>query len=134
MSQELGLGKTVALHANAGKQAGAALADILKNDLGSKKLNLAAWESVYTRFVEQIGITPDFKKRRSTLALTVHHCPMYEGFRNAGLDHRTIELICSQMMALQHAELKNAYPMLSGSLKFRSMPDEPCVEEYVLLK
>jgi hypothetical protein len=134
VSQELGLDKAVALHAKAGKQTGAALAGMLKNELGSKKLNLAAWESVYGKFIEQIGITPDFKKKRSTLALTVGHCPLYEGYKNAGLDHKTIELMCSQMTALENAELKNAYPMLSGCLKFRSTPDEPCVEEFILLK
>ena len=134
VSQELGLDKAVALHANQGKQTGAALAGMLKNELGSKKLNLAAFESVYAKFIEQIGITPDFKKKRSSLTLTVGHCPIYEGCRSAGLDHKTIELMCSQMTALENAELKKAYPMLSGCLKFRSTPDEPCVEEFVLLK
>jgi hypothetical protein len=134
VSQELGLDKAVALHSKGGKQTGAALAGMLKNELGNKKLNLAAFESVYGNFVEQLGITPDFKKKHSTLTLTVGHCPVYEGFKNAGLDHKTIELMCSQMTALENAELKNAYPMLSGCLKFRSTPDEPCVEEFVLLK
>lgn len=134
VSQEFGLDKAAALHANQGKQTGAALAGMLKNELGSKKLNLAAFESVYAKFVEQLGITPDFKKRRSTLSLTVDRCPIYEGFRSAGLDHKTIELLCNKVSALENAELKNAYPTLSGCLKFRSTPDEPCVEEFVLLK
>jgi hypothetical protein len=134
VAQEFGFEKAVALHASQGKKSGAALAGMLKNELGKKKFNLAAWERVYTSYMVPLGITPDFKRKGSTLELTVGHCPIYEGFKSAGLDHKTIELMCNQMTALENAELKNAYPTLSGCLKFRSTPDEPCVEEFVLLK
>jgi hypothetical protein len=134
VAQEFGFEKAVALHASQGKKSGAALAGLLKNELGNKKFNLAAWERVYTSFMEQLGIKPEFKRKGSTLTLTVGHCPIYEGFKSAGLDHRAIESMCSQMTASENAELKNAFPMLSGCLKFRATPEEPCVEEFVLLK
>jgi hypothetical protein len=134
VSEELGVDKAVALHAKGGKQNGAALAGMLKSELGKRKFNLAAWERAYTSFMEMIGITPEFKRRGSTLTLTVHHCPIYEGLKGAGMDHKTIESMCSQATANENAELKNAFPMLSGCLKFRATPEDPCVEEFVVLK
>jgi hypothetical protein len=134
VSQEIGLEKAVALYTNQGKQNGAAYAAMLKNELGSKKFNLGAWELTYTKLLQMLGITPDSKRKGSTLTFNVVRCPIYEGFRSAGLDHKTIEMMCNQIWASEYSELKKAYPMLSSYLKFRSAPDEPCIEEFVVLK
>jgi hypothetical protein len=134
VAQELGPDKAVALHANQGKPFGAAVAGMLKDELGRKKLNLAAWESVYAKACREFGITAEFEKKRSTLKAKVGHCPIYEGCISAGLDHKTIEAMCSQMAALEYEEVKKLYPQFSGCLKFRATPDESCVEEFVLLK
>ncbi len=134
VSQEVGFERAVALHSNQGKHFGARLAGMLKEELGNRKLNLAAFERVYARALGQVGITPDFEKKRSTLRSTVNACPIYDGLKSAGLDDKTIESLCTQMSALEYGELKNAFPMLSACLKFRTTPDEPCVEEFVVIK
>ena len=53
-------------------------------------------------------------------------------FKSAGLDDKTIELLCSGMSAAEFAEEKKVCPQLSMCLKFRSAPDQPCVQEYAL--
>jgi hypothetical protein len=134
LSQEIGLEKALALHSNRGKDFGAQLAGLLKEELGRRKVNLAALESVSAKSVAQSGITPDFEKKGSTLRSKIGQCPIYEGLKSAGLDQNTIEAMCTKMAAVEYEELKTAFPMLSGCLKFRSTPEEPCVEEFVLIK
>ena len=134
VAQEVGLEKALALHANQGKPFGAALAGMLKEELGRKKLNVAAFESVYMKAAEGFGLSPEFEKGRSTLKVKSLRCPIYEGWVNAGLDHKTIEMMCSRQGANEYEEIKKAFPQFSGCLKFRSAPDEPCVEEFVILK
>ena len=134
VSQDVGLEKAVAWHANQGKGYGAQLAGALKEELGRKKLNLSTLESVYAKALGLFGIVPKFEKKRSTLSVTVSQCPMYEGLSRAGLDHKTIELMCSQMAVAEYEVLKNAFPNLSGCVKFRSAPDQACVEEFVITR
>jgi hypothetical protein len=134
VSEQVGLEKTAALHANQGKKFGAHFAGALKEELGRKKLNVATLESVYGKMLDLFGIMPRFQRKRSTLSATVSQCPIYEGLSSAGLDHKTIELMCSQMAAAEYEVLRNVFPNLSGCVKFRSAPDQACVEELVVTK
>jgi len=132
--EEIGMEKTVAIHAKRGKEFGAQLASGIKNELGSKKINLAAWQSYYAKALDAIGIKPAFDKKRSVLKTSVHQCPVYEGLMNAGLDHDTIGKMCTQMSVLEYEELKKNFPAMSVCLKFRSTPEEPCVENFTIIK
>jgi hypothetical protein len=131
---EIGLDKALAIHAGNGKLFGAAWASMLKGELGRRKLNLAAWQRVFTKTTGEIGSTPKFEKRRSVLTARILDCPFYAGCIEAGLDHKTVESMCSQRVALEYEEMKKEYPGFSGCLKFRATPDEPCVEEFVVTK
>ena len=84
--------------------------------------------------LDVFGIVPKFQKRRSTLTMTFSQCPIYDGLSSAGVDHKTIELMCSQMASAEYEVLKSAFPNLSGCVKFRSTPGEACVEEFVIIK
>ena len=134
ITQEVGFEKAAAMHANRGKEFGAQVAAMMKQELGGKKLTLNGLESMYSKILEQMGIKPEIAKKRSTLISTVHQCPVYEGLKNAGLDHNAIEKMCTQMSLAEYEQLKDSFPMLSICLKFRSTPDEPCVEEFVIIK
>ncbi len=132
--QEIGLEKALAMHGNLWGSMGAISAGMLKEKLGRKKVNLAAWQSIEERFCEQFGMGSEFKKRGSTLSIKTVDCPIYEGWKAAGLDHNTIGLMCSRMADAVYLELKKDFPRVSGCLKFRAASDEACVEEFVLLK
>ncbi len=134
VAQEVGLEKAVALHANQGKPYGAAMAGMLKQKLGSKKLNAAAFEPIAAKIGEGFGMMPEFEKHRSSLKVRWHSCPVYEACVSAGLDHKTIEMMCSRFSAAGYEEIKTVYPQLSACLQFRSAPGEPCTEEFVILK
>ncbi len=132
--QELGLEKTAEINGNQGKPFGAAVGQMLKVELGNKKLTYAAFESMYSRVRESLGFTDEIEKGRTGLKVTTHRCPMYEGYASAGLDHKTIEMMCSRVAANEYEEIRKVFPQFSGCVKFRSAPDEPCVEEFVILK
>ncbi len=134
VAQEIGPEKALAIHAGNGKQIGAIWARMLKDELGRRKVNLAAWQRAFTKLTGEIGITPEFEKRRSTLTATIHDCPIYAGCIETGLDHKTVESMCCQRLALECEEVKKEFPQFSGCLKFRGSADEPCVEEFVVLK
>ncbi len=131
---EIGLDKALAIHASHGKLVGAGWACMLKSELEGRKVNLAAWQRVFTKIADEIGLTLEFKKRPSTLTAKIYDCPVYAGCIEAGLDHKTVESLCSQRVALEYEEVKKEFPQFSGCLKFRATPEEPCVEEFVILK
>ena len=63
-----------------------------------------------------------------------YQCPLYEGFKTAGLEDKIIESMCSLMLVAEYAEIKKVYLELTGRVKFRTAPDKPCVEEFLLQK
>ena len=134
VAQDIGLEKALALHENLWKSLGAASVTALKEKLGRRKVNLAAWQSIEEKFCEDLGFTAEFKKQGSTLTVKTLECPIYAGFKEAGLDHGTIESMCNKMADAVYGEAKREFPQLSGSLKFRDTPDKACVEQFVLLK
>ena len=79
-----------------------------------------------------LGFACEIEEDPASLKITAFQCPIYDGFKSAGLDDKTIELLCSGMAAAEFAEEKKAFPQLSMCLKFRSAPEQPCVEEVVL--
>ncbi len=133
-AEVMGLEKAVETHAIQGKPFAAAVSSALKEKLGKKKLNYAAFESVYAGAREALGFKDEYRKGRSVLTVEALRCPIYEGYAAAGLDHKTIEMMCSRMAALEYDEIKKSFPEFSGCLKFRSAPDGRCVEEFVILK
>lgn len=120
--QEIGLDKALEIHAGHGKYVGAAWACMLKGELGRRKLNLVAWQRVFTKITGEIGITPEFQKRRSMLTARIFDCPVYAGCIEAGLDHKTIESMCSQRVAVEYEEMRKEFPQFSGCLKFCASP------------
>ncbi len=130
--KEVGLEKALAMREEQGKQFGAVVAGMLKEELGKKKLNFVALESVRTKLVQTWGMTPKAEKKRGLLKMTYPHCPLYDGCISAGLDQNTIEMMCHQMSALEFDEIKKVFPQFTGCVKVKSKIDEPCIEEFSL--
>ena len=132
--QEVGLEKALAMHGSLWSSMGNASVAMLKETLGRKKLSLAAWQSIEEEFCQQFGMGAEFIRRGSTLSVRTADCPIYAGWKEAGLDHSTIESMCNTMAVAIYGEIRKDFPQLSGSLKFRETLDKACVEEFVLLK
>jgi hypothetical protein len=135
VAQEIGIEKAIALHARRGEAFGAELAEMTKKALGKKKLNMKTFVSFETQAGEVFGMNGQIREEKKNSCKVIWaRCAIYEGLSSAGLDHQTIESLCSKMSGVEYAELTKAFPQFSGCVKFRSAPDQPCVEEFALVK
>jgi hypothetical protein len=117
-----------------GEVFGAMTARTVKERLGDKEFDMKTLASVASGFFQICGYTYELEEMPTSIKVKSFQCPFYEGLKNAGLDDQTIEAACNQSVAVELAELKKAFPQLSGRLKFRSAPDQPCIEEFELAK
>ena len=134
VAQEIGMEKALAFHAKQGEALGAMTAGMTKEQLGDKQFDMKTFASVLSGGYQMLGIAYEIEENPASLKITAFQCPIYEGLGSAGLDDKTIELLCSGMSAAEFAEEKKVFPQLSMCLKFRSAPEQPCVEEYALEK
>ena len=134
VAAEVGMEKAVSLHAKQGEVTGAMLAGMTKQRLADKEFDMKTFASVLSNAYQVFGFTFEIGESAASLRLSCTRCPVYEGFKSAGLDHATAELLCSRMATAEINEEKKLCPILSASLKFRATPDEACVEEFALAK
>jgi hypothetical protein len=134
VANEIGLEKALSLYAKHGEVVGAMMARAVKERLGDKEFDMKTLASVASGLYQICGYTFELEETPTSIKVKCFQCPFYEGFKNAGLDDQTIEAACNQSVAVQLAELKKAFPQLSGRLKFRSAPDQPCIDEFELAK
>lgn len=132
VAQEIGMDKTLALFA--GETFGSMLAGMMKEKLGDKDLDTATIAAVLSDATDSIGSTVKIEESTKSVRTEIAKCPIYHGFKEAGLDHKTIESTCNCMADGMLAEMRKSYPQLSWSVKFRSAPDQPCIEEYTIEK
>jgi hypothetical protein len=130
--REYGLEKALALHAKQAEAFDAVLADLLRKRLDGKRLDLEMFASARSEALRILGIAAQADGGPGSLKVLVGACPLYEGLRAAGLTHGVVEAMCRRGVDLGYARLAEAFLGLSGSLQFRSGPDQPCVEEFTL--
>jgi hypothetical protein len=131
---ELGNEKALALHAKHGEQSGAMLAGMLRAQVTEKGLNIETLSSVLSQAPAVFGMTPEVEETAGAVRLRTLQCPIYDGCKDAGLDHETIGACCRAMAAAEYAALTKAFPQISARLEFRPAADQPCVEHYALAK
>lgn len=85
----------------------------------------AELEQLYPAF----GIDPEMEISPTRILVHSHACPIYDGYRAAGLDHDTIEAMCRSSVACEAAAFRRIVPDGNMSLaKFRAAPDDFCTE------
>lgn len=132
VAQEIGMEKALALCAKQGGALGTMMAGMTKQQLGDKEFDMKTFASVLSGGYQMLGIAYEIEENPASLKITASQCPIFEGLKSAGLDDKTIELLCTHWSAAEFAEEKKVFPQLSSCLKFRAAPDQPCVEEYAL--
>jgi hypothetical protein len=132
VAQEIGMERALALYANQGQTFGSMLTGMIQEKLGDKELDTATIAAVLSDAADGFGMTAKIEQSQTTVIMENLRCPIYEGFKEAGLDHETIASACNRMAAVEQAEVKKVYPQLSGCVKFKSAPDQPCIEEYTI--
>jgi len=134
VAQQIGREKALALHAKQGELFGAKLEGMVRAEVADKGLNIQTLSSVLSTAPAVFGMTPEVEEAATSCKLHTHQCPMYDGWKEAGLDHDTIGSMCRATAAAEYAALTKAFPQVSVRLEFRSAPDKACVEEYTLAK
>ncbi len=134
VANEIGMEKAISLRAKPGEVVGAMMAGMVKERLGDKEFDMKTFASVLSGFFEMCGYTYELEDTPTSIRARCFQCPCYEGSKSVGLDDQTIEAICSRFVAAEDAGWKKVFPQLSGRLKFRSAPDQPCIEEFELEK
>jgi len=132
VAQEIGMDKALAVYANQGETFGKMLTGMIKEKLGDKDLDTPTVAAVLANATDGLGFTVRIEESPTSVKMEATRCPIYDGFREAGLDHETIESICSRVSVVQQAAMRRAYPQLSWCVRFRSAPDQPCIEEFAI--
>jgi steroid delta-isomerase-like uncharacterized protein len=133
VAQEMGMERALSLHARRYVANYAMFAGMITERTGSNELDLSTFSAALKELSNAIfGITFEVEENPNSVRFNYHQCPVYEGFRSAGLDHQTIDLICTRGESAGMAELERIFPQVSCSLKFRSTSEQPC--EFVFEK
>lgn len=66
------------------------------------------------------------------MPIVIAKCPLYEGFKAAGLNHETIGKMCKAMSEVELSQAKNLYPKIEGSAQFKDSREGFCVEKWTI--
>ena len=132
--KEIGEGKALALHKNAHEYIGLKTGKQLREQMGNIPYDLEMLTKILQKGNQSIGIDCQMVKGSDSLLLRNLRCPMYDGYRNGGLDDRLAETLC-QVGA--PAKLLTTLKMLNPDVvyklnHYRDKPDERCEEEIKL--
>lgn len=132
--KEVGLEKALKMHAKQGEPFGTAMGEMLKQKLGKKKADTKTLNAIAQPMMEGFGMDPQIDVAPESLKVKTLRCPMYEGFKAAGIDHKTIEKMCNGMANAEGSVLTKIYPSIEYSWKFKASPDGYCLEEFKITK
>ena len=134
VAQEIGMEKALAVYSKRGEAAGVMVAQLTKERQAGQGIDLKVLAAVESEGCDLFGLTYEIEHTPTSMKIIAHQCPIYDGFQSAGLDHQTIQQLCDANANGEIRGLNKAFPQLSGCAKFRSAPDQPCTEEFVLEK
>ena len=132
IADDVGLDKALEYHAKQGETFGMFYGETLKQQLGDKALNTEAFISLIQPTMESFGFDPEYDVSPTEISLKVQRCPIYEGYKMAGLDHETIGKTCNAMSSAEFAKLKEYYPNVEGSVNYRDSSEGYCLEKFTL--
>jgi hypothetical protein len=136
VAQEIGIERALALHARLGQPFGVQIGEALKQKFVNKKPDTeslkAIFQPMYTHFGAYTSLTYEYKVTPKTLSIVIAKCPLYDGFKAAGLDHETIGKMCKAMIEVELSHAKNLYPKIEGSAQFKDSPEGSCVEKWTI--
>ena len=130
VSDEYGTEKAIELFLKSWEQLGTAFATSMKT---SKEINLNTIANQSVNSFITLGYERSAEVTPTTIIYTTDKCPLYAGFSEAGISHKTIKAICTGIGTLYNDRLKTLYHTKAGyNVKFRSTADDICVEEVIL--
>lgn len=130
VAREIGLEKAMALHAKQGRAMGAMMGEAAceQSRSGVPPLNALASASLNGNL--EIGVVCEVEETSRAIRLWLFDCPFYEGLRSAGLNHETVEAMCTGVGNAIRAELERSNPEVEETFQFRPAADQPCREQF----
>ena len=134
IAKEIGEIKALDLHKNAHEYIGLKTGKQIREKMGDIPYDLETLTKVLQMGNQSIGIDCQMVKGFDSLLLRNLRCPMYDGYRDGGVDDRLAETLC-QVGA--PAKLWTTLKMLNPDVvykinHYRDKPDERCEEEIKL--
>jgi hypothetical protein len=129
---EIGTERALALHQKANKAQGLVSGAVLRNNWGSRPLDIQGIGTVLKESNQSIGIESEIKSSSPSSVLFANaRCPMYDGYRNGGLDDQTAEALCQKGAAAKLGTMLQCLdPHINYRLThYRSNPCQRCEEE-----
>ena len=132
--KEIGEGKALTFHKKAHEYIGLKTGKRLKKQIGDNDVSLETLTKVLQKGNQGIGIECQMIEGDDSLLLRNLRCPMYDGYRDGGLDDRVAELLCQVgAPAKLWTTLKVLNPDVGYNLNhYRESPEERCEEEIKL--
>jgi len=134
MAKEFGWEKAVEMHTRIGNPWAGTVGGMMREKCGERKLDAASVASTVETIIKGFGCDWEVEKRTDGVTDRVGRCPVYEGFLAAGIEHATINRLCTAVLNQAYQQLHTSFPELAVSGKFRPKADDVCVEEYALAK
>jgi len=132
VAEEVGMEKALELHARRGDDFGIGLCEMLKQKLGDKDLDIETLNSVMQPVMDSFGIDAEINLSPHAMSVKITDCPIYDGCKEAGIDHETIEKMCHIMAGQEYAKLNEYFPNFNASIQFKDSPEGYCLEKYTL--
>jgi hypothetical protein len=132
IADDVGLDKALEHHAKQGIPFGTMIGETMKQQLGDKAPNPGALKSVLQPMMGSFGFDVEYTVDPSELSMKIPRCPIYDGFKMAGLDHETIGKTCSAMSSAEYAQIKKYYRNIEGSVEFRDSSEGYCLEKFTI--
>ena len=123
----LGTEKTLEASKTVGELSGAITVDGLKMMGGFTPENMA--KLIDRTYLPMGIINVEHKVTPTSLVMTNGKCPIYEGYKMAGLDDEAIKKICEIRDGAAHAKIAEAFPEVKVNFTMNK-PDGPCVTVY----
>jgi len=92
VAEEFGWEKTIEIYAKMGQRDGIQIAEFLKTQKADNRLNELA--KMQSEFYNSSGWKVDYEVTPETFEYTVHRCPCFDGFMEAGLRKEEINTLC----------------------------------------
>jgi hypothetical protein len=125
VAKEIGMEKALELHGSGYEDYGPVF------DEWFKTLSLDELSANIGGIFTLLGYNPQISQTSNSVLVTVHGCPDYEGFKEAGLDHEIIKKLCLSSVGSIDAMLQKLGG--NGGLiinKYRSNNDDYCIHEF----
>jgi len=128
---EIGIDKTLELHAEAHKELGISTADMIKETMRVTEYDLDTLGPLLRDGNVSHGLITEMVKQPTSILLENYRCPVYDGYRMVGIDNTTAEALCQKGAIAKIGTTVNLLnPKLVYELShYRLKPEECCVEE-----